>query len=189
VDAADVDALRFERLAAAGRERLRAGDPEAAGAALAEAVALWGERPGAEPVVVAAVAPTVATRLAQVSIEAVADLADAELSLGRVEAAARLTGLLAEQTVHERAAALLMDALAAAGRQAEALVVYERIRESLADVLGADPGTALRPPPPRRRLDDRPRLGHRTGEGRRGRARRDRAARRRDARRPQASRG
>ncbi|MET9251453.1 BTAD domain-containing putative transcriptional regulator [Nonomuraea sp. NPDC003709] len=145
VDAADVDALRFEQLTAAGRERLRAGDPEAAGAALAEAVALWGDHPGAEPAVIAAVAPTVATRLAHVSIEAVADLADAELSLGRAEvAAARLTGLLAEHTVHERAAALLMDALAAQGRQAEALAVYERTRQTLADVLGADPGTALR---------------------------------------------
>ncbi|MFD5390453.1 BTAD domain-containing putative transcriptional regulator [Streptomyces sp. NPDC127074] len=144
VDAADVDALRFERLTAAGREGLRAGDPEAAAAALSEAVALWDGHPGAEPPAIAAVAPTVATRLAQMSIEAVADLADAELSLGRAElAAARLTGLLAEQTVNERAAALLMDALAAQGRQAEALAVYERVRETLADVLGADPGTAL----------------------------------------------
>ncbi|WP_410609948.1 BTAD domain-containing putative transcriptional regulator [Amycolatopsis sp. lyj-109] len=137
---ADVDALRFEQLTAAGRERLRAGDAEAANAALAEAVALWGE-----PALVAAVAPAVATRLAHLSIEAVADLADAELSLGRVEpAAARLTALLAEHPAHERAAALLMDALAAQGRQAEALTVYERVRRTLADVLGADPGTALR---------------------------------------------
>lgn len=145
VDAADVDALRFERLTAAGRERLRAGDPDAASTALAEAVALWGDHPGAEPPVITAVAPTVATRLARVSIEAVADLAEAELSLGRAEAAAaRLSGLLAEQTVHERAAALLMEALATQGRQAEALAVYERVRQRLADVLGADPGTALR---------------------------------------------
>ncbi|MEV4096662.1 BTAD domain-containing putative transcriptional regulator [Streptosporangium saharense] len=145
VDPADVDALRFERLTATGRERLRAGDPEAANTALAEAMALWGDRPGAEPAVIAAVAPTVATRLAHLSIEAVADLAEAELSLGRAETAvARLTGLLAEQTVHERAAALLMDALTAQGRQAEALAVYERIRQALADALGADPGTALR---------------------------------------------
>ncbi|MET1072452.1 MAG: BTAD domain-containing putative transcriptional regulator [Umezawaea sp.] len=145
VDAADVDALRFERLAGTGRERLRAGEPEAAGAALAEAVALWGDHPGAEPAVIAAVAPAVATRLAQVSVEAVADLADAELALGKAEAAAtRLTGLLAEQNAHERAAGLLMDALAALGRQAEALAVYEKVREVLADVLGADPGTALR---------------------------------------------
>ncbi|MCA2211303.1 AfsR/SARP family transcriptional regulator [Jidongwangia harbinensis] len=145
VDPDDVDALRFERLAAAGRERLRAGDPDAANAALAGAVALWGARPGAEPAVVAAVAPTVAARLAQLSVGAVADLADAELSLGHIEAAAaRLTGLLAERPVEERAAALLIDALTAAGREAEGLAVYERVRASLADVLGADPGTALR---------------------------------------------
>jgi predicted ATPase/DNA-binding SARP family transcriptional activator len=145
VAAADVDALRFEQLAATGREKLRAGDPEAASAALAEAVALWDGDAGAEPAVVAAVAPTVATRLAQLSIEAVADLAGAELSLGHAEAAvARLTGLLAEHPVHERTAALLMDALAAQGRQAEALAVHERVRQALAEVLGADPGTALR---------------------------------------------
>ncbi|MEV7094975.1 BTAD domain-containing putative transcriptional regulator [Amycolatopsis sp. NPDC051045] len=145
VDAADVDALRFEQLTAAGREELRAGDPEPASAALAEAVALWGGRAGAEPAVIAAVAPTVATRLAQLSVEAVADLAGAESALGHAEtAAARLTGLLAEHPVHERAAALLMDALATQGRQAEALGVYERVRRTLAEVLGADPGTALR---------------------------------------------
>ncbi|BDM74584.1 SARP family transcriptional regulator (plasmid) [Streptomyces nigrescens] len=144
VDAADVDALRFEQLAAAGRDRLRAGDPNAAAAVLGEAVALWGDRPGAEPTAVAAVAPAVATRLAHASIEAVADLADAELTLGRADAAAaRLAALLAEHPLHERAAALLMDALAAQGRQAEALALYERVRESLADVLGTDPGAAL----------------------------------------------
>ncbi|MEV4243196.1 BTAD domain-containing putative transcriptional regulator [Streptosporangium canum] len=145
VDAADVDALRFERLAAAGRDRLRAGDPNAAEVVLGEAVALWGDRPGAEPTVVAAVAPAAATRLAHASIEAVAGLAGAELTLGRADAAAaRLTALLAEHPVHERAAALLMDALTAQGRQAEALALYERVRETLADVLGADPGAALR---------------------------------------------
>ncbi len=145
VDAADVDALRFEQLAAAGHDRLRAHDPHAAAAMLGEAVALWGDRPGAEPTVVAAVAPAAATRLAHASVEAVGDLADAELSLDRADAAAaRLTVLLAEHPVHERAAALLMDALAAQGRQAEALALYERVRETLADVLGTDPGDALR---------------------------------------------
>ncbi|MCA6091883.1 AfsR/SARP family transcriptional regulator [Streptomyces sp. SCA3-4] len=144
VEAADVDALRFEQLAARGRDRLHAGDHHAAAAVLGEAVALWGDRPGAEPTVVAATATAVATRLAHTSIEAVVGLADAELALGRADAAvARLTALLAEHPVHERAAALLMDALAAQGRQADALALYERVRESLADVLGTDPGAAL----------------------------------------------
>nr|QEO73570.1 transcriptional regulator, SARP family [uncultured bacterium] len=142
---ADVDALRFEQLFAAGRDRLRANDPTGAMAVLDEAVTLWGDRPGIEPTVVATVAPAAATRLAHASVEAVADLADAELTLGRAdEAAARLTALLAERPVHERAAALLMDAFAAQGREADALALYERIRETLADVLGTDPGAALR---------------------------------------------
>ena len=145
VTPADVDALRFEQLAIAGRESLRAGDSAGAVAVLTEALTVWGDHPGAAPAVIAPVAPAVATRLAQMSVEAVADLAEAESSLGRVEAAtARLTELLAERPVHERAAALLMDALAAQGRQADALAVYERVRATLADDLGADPGTALR---------------------------------------------
>ncbi|RPK46621.1 BTAD domain-containing putative transcriptional regulator [Streptomyces sp. ADI93-02] len=145
VDVTDVDALRFEQRAAAGRDRLRSGDPDAAAVLLGEAVDLWGDRPGAEPAVIAPVAPAAAIRLAHVSVEAVADLAEAELALGRADAAtSRLTALLAERPVHERAAALLMDALAAQGRQAEALARYERFRETLADTLGADPGAALR---------------------------------------------
>ncbi|MEU7875553.1 BTAD domain-containing putative transcriptional regulator [Dactylosporangium sp. NPDC049140] len=145
VDPADVDALRFEELATAGRDRLRAGDPAAAAAALGSALALWGDRPGAGPAVVAAVAPGIAVRLRLASVEAVADLAAAELALGRAAAAAdRLTTLLAGHPGDERAAGLLMDALAAEGREAEALGVYERVRAALADELGADPGAALR---------------------------------------------
>lgn len=136
----DVDVLRFERLAARGRDRLRAGDPGAAAEALGEAVALYGE-----PSVIAAVAPAVATRLERVAREAGADLAEAELALGRADdAVALLTALLAAHPMDERPAALQMDALAAQGRQADALAVYERVRESLAEHLGADPGTALR---------------------------------------------
>lgn len=117
-----MDALRFEQLAGDGRHHLRAGAPRSAATALGEAVALWGDRPGVEPALVADLAPAVATRLAHASIEAVVDLADAELALGHADAATvRLTALLTEHPVHERAAALLMDALAAQGRQAEAL--------------------------------------------------------------------
>jgi hypothetical protein len=55
LDPADVDALRFEQLAAAGRDRLRAGDPNAAATALGEDVELWRERPGAETALIAGV--------------------------------------------------------------------------------------------------------------------------------------
>ena len=145
VTADDVDALRFERLAAGGRDRLRAGDPRTAAELLREAVACWAGHPGGEPAVVAAVAPAVATRLAQQRADTEADLGEAELALGRAAAAATvLSALLAENPVDERAAGLLMDALAAQGRQAEALALFERVREALADRLGVDPGVALR---------------------------------------------
>ncbi|MFI5958920.1 BTAD domain-containing putative transcriptional regulator [Cryptosporangium sp. NPDC051539] len=130
----DVDALRFERLAASGH-------PDA----LVEAVALWTDRSGSEPTAITAVAPSVATRLARISIDVVVDLAEAELTTGCADAAtSRLSDLLAEHPAHEQAAVVLMDAFAAQGRQAEALALYERVRETLADTLGADPGAALR---------------------------------------------
>ncbi|GAB2622019.1 SARP family transcriptional regulator [Paractinoplanes abujensis] len=131
----DVDALRFERLAADGRVCLRAGDVHQAVRVLGQAVELWAGPP---------VLPGKAW-LETIRAEATADLAEAELALGQpAAAAARLTALLAADPVHERAAALLMDALAAQGRQAEALVLYESVRAALADRLGADPGAALR---------------------------------------------
>ncbi|MEU4558730.1 BTAD domain-containing putative transcriptional regulator [Actinoplanes sp. NPDC023936] len=142
VTARDVDVTRFEQLAAAGRDRLRAGDPAAAAATLGEAAALV-RGPFAPEL--AEVAPAQATRLAGVVVAATADLAEAEIALGRPErAATRLAGPVAEHPLDERLAALLIDALAGQGRQADALAVYERIRERLADELGADPGGALR---------------------------------------------
>nr|WP_277349691.1 BTAD domain-containing putative transcriptional regulator [Planosporangium thailandense] len=137
-----VDLARFERLVGDGQVRLRAGDPAAASDLIARAIALWREPVAAE---VAAVAPAAAVRLAHLRVEAAADLAEADLLLGRAaEVAARLPALLAEQPRNERLAGLYMDALTGLGRQAEALAVYERIRRDLAEELGADPGSALR---------------------------------------------
>ncbi|MFG1603733.1 BTAD domain-containing putative transcriptional regulator [Actinoplanes sp. NPDC049265] len=140
VEAGDVDALWFERLAADGRDRLRTGDRAEAATLLGEALALWGE-----PAAVAAVTPAAATRLEHAAVEVAVDLAEAELGLGRADTAAeRLHALLVAQPADERVAALLMDALAVQGREAEALDLFERVREELADRLGADPGAALR---------------------------------------------
>ena len=72
---------------------------------------------------------------------------EADLRLGSSGAApalvAELEGLLAAHPVRETLSGLLMRALAAAGRRGAALEVYERVRERLADELGADPPAEL----------------------------------------------
>ena len=55
-----------------------------------------------------------------------------------------LQALVVEHPYRERPHALLMHALAASGRQAEALDVYIKIRGRLADELGIEPGVELR---------------------------------------------
>jgi DNA-binding SARP family transcriptional activator/predicted negative regulator of RcsB-dependent stress response len=75
---------------------------------------------------------------------AVLGLAEQQLQAGKhVEVVTVLTPLAADHPLDERLAALLMKALTAAGRQAEALRRYERLRRDLADELGVDPGPEL----------------------------------------------
>lgn len=83
---------------------------------------------------------------------------EAEIARGRQEAVlADLETLAWEQPFHERFQVLLMRALHASGRTAEALEVYTRARTTLQEELGLDPGEELqeehvrvlagRPPP------------------------------------------
>ncbi|MET8086041.1 BTAD domain-containing putative transcriptional regulator [Micromonospora sp. NPDC005237] len=55
-----------------------------------------------------------------------------------------LTRLADDHPLDEPVAAVLLHALAAAGRGAQALAYYARLRDRLADALGADPGVELR---------------------------------------------
>jgi predicted ATPase/DNA-binding SARP family transcriptional activator len=137
----DVDVYRFERAAAEGASALRAGDPAAAASRLAEALALWR---GAALADVGAFADASRARWHDLRLAAQVDRIDAELRLGRAAAVtAELDALTGEHPLHERLAALQMTALAATGRQADALTVYERVRARLADELGVDPAAEL----------------------------------------------
>jgi hypothetical protein len=72
------------------------------------------------------------------------DRFDAEVSLGHgVELVTELTDLVAAHPVRERLVGALMRALVATGRDTEALLVYQRTREALADALGVDPSPEL----------------------------------------------
>ena len=86
-----------------------------------------------------------AARLAELRAAALLDRIEAELAVGAAgpEPIGELRELTAADPLAERPAVLLMRALAAAGRQAEALAVYQRTRDQLAEDLGVDPSAQL----------------------------------------------
>ncbi|KAA5834672.1 BTAD domain-containing putative transcriptional regulator [Saccharopolyspora hirsuta] len=131
-----VDAVRFELLVGQGRD-----DPQR----LREALALW-RGPALQDVELpdSAALASASTRLEGLRLAAVEDRFDAEVGLGReAEMVAELTDLVAAHPLRERLVAALMRALVSTGRDAEALLVYERTREALADALGVDPSPEL----------------------------------------------
>ena len=127
IKADDVDAFRFQRLLAEGRTdeamRLWRGPALADAGEFAAPHAQRLERLQLDALV---------TRLAG---EVAADPAGGNVALLEV--------LVANHPLHEKLTGLLMRALAASGRQAEALATYGAIRGRLADELGIDPGAEL----------------------------------------------
>lgn len=124
-------------------EKARDADPHTAARELRAALDLWRGTPLAG--VNGDYAEFERTRLAQVRLAAVEDLAAADIETGRhVEAAAALVEVIAEQPLRERPRELLMLAHYRAGRQADALAVFTEIQRLLADELGLDPGPGLR---------------------------------------------
>ncbi len=143
VDVAAVDALEFEALTARARRRMERGEFEAAAADLAEAVGLWRGSALAD-VVEAGYLSADATRLDEARLDAIEDLAEAELAVGRpAEALARLEPHVEANPFRERAWGQLMIALYRLGRQAAALRTFQRVRAILGDELGLDPSPAL----------------------------------------------
>ncbi len=138
-----VDALQFEDLVRRGR-RLLSTDPGQARALLTQAERLWRGEALADlrDLPFAAIE---ADRLAELKLGASEDLAEAAVASGHArEVTAELERLTTDHPLRERLHELLIRALYADGRQAEALAAYERVRVTLADELGADPGSRLR---------------------------------------------
>ncbi len=138
-----VDAVRFERLVGAGRARAEDGARRVR--LLREGLELWrgAAMQDVGPQDSAAFEAAV-VRLEGLRLTATEERAEAEVTLGRgAELVAELTDLVAAHPVRERLVAALMRALVAAGRDSEALRVYQRAREALADALGVDPSPEL----------------------------------------------
>uniref|UniRef100_UPI001C605978 ATP-binding protein n=1 Tax=Nonomuraea rhizosphaerae TaxID=2665663 RepID=UPI001C605978 len=83
----------------------------------------------------------VAAALEEGRLAAVESRAEARLTAGQP---ADLAAEVAAHPLRERLCALEMRGLAAAGRQADALALFERTRRTLAGELGVDPGPELR---------------------------------------------
>ncbi|MEV7009300.1 BTAD domain-containing putative transcriptional regulator, partial [Streptosporangium sp. NPDC051022] len=138
-----VDAVRFERLARAGRSSQARSRPAEAAATLREALSLW-RGPALADVREAPFAAAEAERLERTRLAALEDRVEAELTLGAdLDLVAELESLTSAHPLRERLHAQLIRALALNGRGAEALAAYQRIRDLLADGFGSDPGPLL----------------------------------------------
>jgi DNA-binding SARP family transcriptional activator len=143
-DPEQIDARRFERLAAEGHEALAAGDVAAAAGLLREALSLWRGAPlsdfAYEPF-----AQAEAARLEELRLRALEDRIESDLRSGKAaELIAELQALTARHPLRERLRGQLMIALYRAGRQSEALDAYRDLRLTLVEELGIEPSRALR---------------------------------------------
>jgi DNA-binding SARP family transcriptional activator len=138
-----LDAQRFEDLTAAGRRELATGDPEQAAGLLAEALSLWRGRALAD-VPSSALVSAEAGRLEECRLETLTLRIEASLRCGHAtEVVAEVRRLLADHPLREELWALLLRALADAGRPAAALEAYAQARVAIADELGVEPSPEL----------------------------------------------
>lgn len=142
VDGDAIDLHRFTTLARTGSE-LVGSDPGGARELLDEALELWRGDPLTDAKD-AEYARGPIVRLWDRRLDVLADRLACSVALGEATAVvSEAQELAAANPLAERLTALHIRALAAAGRPAEALAVYQRTREYLADTLGADPSAEL----------------------------------------------
>jgi YVTN family beta-propeller protein len=143
VEHGQLDLHRFEQLLEEGRRALATHAPDRAAAKLREAAAVWRGRPLAD-LEFEDFARVEIDRLEELRLQAVEERIEAELALGRHEAAVpELERLVAQHPLRERLRGQLMLALYRSGRQAEALQVYRESRGYFVEELGLEPGPGL----------------------------------------------
>ncbi|HKA26239.1 MAG TPA: BTAD domain-containing putative transcriptional regulator [Gaiellaceae bacterium] len=139
-----LDVAQFERLSDEGHVALRSERPEEAMTLLRRALALWRGRL-LEDVALDRIAWPEVDRLEVRRTVSFEDLMDAALALGRhAEVLGELEVLVRNDPFRERLRVQLMLALYRAGRQADALAVYQDTRRAFAEELGIKPSPALK---------------------------------------------
>lgn len=139
----EIDATRFQSLLRDAR-RLLPIDARAAVGAFEHALELW-RGPAFADLAAERSLQGEAARLDDLRLGALEDRIDAQLTIGQhAEAIGELEHLTTRYPLRERFWEQLMLALYRSGRQGEALSVYQRVRQILADELGVDPSPELR---------------------------------------------
>ena len=139
-----LDAVVFQRELEQGRQSLARDDAKRAADLLREALALW-RGPALADLAYEPFAQPEIARLEELRLAGIEERVDADLELGREdELIGELETLVERHPLRERLRGQLMLALYRAGRQAQALQVYQEGRQQLAGELGLEPGEALR---------------------------------------------
>jgi YVTN family beta-propeller protein len=143
VEADELDADRFERLVASARRDADDGEHRGTVDALAEALGLWRGSAWADVLDDPSFGAE-AQRLEELRLSALESRIEAELALGGgTELVAELEQLVGEHPLRERLLAELMLALYRAGRQIDALEVFQTARQPLLEERGLEPGPEL----------------------------------------------
>jgi DNA-binding SARP family transcriptional activator/pimeloyl-ACP methyl ester carboxylesterase len=140
----ELDARRFEQLAAEGAAALAAADAATAARRLDEALSLW-RGPALADMDTVPAAHAEAGRLEEERLATLEARAEALLACGRHrDLIAELETLTAAHPLRERFWMQRMLALYRAGRQADALRAYRELRDILVAELAIEPGADLR---------------------------------------------
>lgn len=138
-----LDLRTFEELAGRGADELQRGDVAAAAESLRAALAIW-RGPVLSDVTCGPILEAETVQVAERGNTVLEMRLDADLALGRYQQLiSELTGQTARHPTHEGMHGRLMLALYHAGRRSEALEVYQRVRDALAEELGLEPGREL----------------------------------------------
>ena len=144
VEPGELDLQRFETLLGQARTAREAGDPESAGKVLREALSLFRGAP-LEDLVDAPFAQAEIGRLEELRLHAIEDRIETDLAVGRhAEVVAELESLAVRHPFRELLWRQLMLALYRSGRQGDALLAFDRVRRTLTEELGVDPGPSLK---------------------------------------------
>ncbi|WP_177319688.1 BTAD domain-containing putative transcriptional regulator [Actinoplanes philippinensis] len=139
----DVDLVQFQTQVDAGRERLAWGEPAAAATMLRQALDLW-RGPALADLTEADIVWPELTAVENSRLDALEDYFEARLACGQHQSVlADLETMVCGVNIRERSCQQLMLALYRSGRQADALNVYRRVRATLVEELGLEPGRDL----------------------------------------------